>query len=66
MQTEIECEVLLKGGVKREEMTEGRKRERGREGGKEGRSEERRALERLAGDRASLKGTGYHLLYSQA
>lgn len=32
---EIECEVLLKGGVQREEMTEGRKREeeRGREEG---------------------------------
>lgn len=43
----------------------GGKREKER-GGREGERKGGRALERLRVNRGSLKGTGYHLLYSQA
>lgn len=42
-----------------------RKRQKGK-GGREESREKERALERLGVARASLNGTGYYLLYSQA
>ena len=51
-----EAETCFPGGGESEEEREGR----------EGWKKRERALERLRVNEGSLKGTGYHLLYSQA